>query len=77
MLVFFNSNVFSKDFDQIFSDANKYYNSSRYLESIQLYENILAEGWESGNLYFNLVNWRRDCFAYSPFHFNLRVSCIK
>ena len=50
------SNIFSKDFDQDFNEANNYYNNSKYLESIQIYESILAVGWESSNLYYNLGN---------------------
>ena len=56
ILVSLYSNIFSKDFDQIFTEANNFYNSSRYLESINIYESILSEGWESSNLYFNLGN---------------------
>ena len=44
LLVFF-SNIFSKDFDENFNKANNYYNNSKYLESIQIYESILAQGW--------------------------------
>ena len=56
ILISLFSNIFSKDFDQIFTEANNFYNGSRYLESIQIYESILSEGWESSNLYFNLGN---------------------
>ena len=38
------SNIFSKDFDENFNKANNYYNNSKYLESIKIYESILAEG---------------------------------
>ncbi len=55
LLVFF-SNIFSKDFDESFNKASNYYNNSKYLESIQIYENILADGWESSSLYYNLGN---------------------
>jgi len=72
IFVFFSSNVFSKNFDQIFSEANEYYNNSRYLESIQLYENILSEGWESDNLYFNLGNsyFRQNQIGQSIWAYN-------
>ena len=32
------------------------YNKSKYLESINIYESILTDGWESNNLYYNLGN---------------------
>ena len=72
IFVFFSSNIFSKNFDQIFSEANEYYNNSRYLESIQLYENILSEGWESDNLYFNLGNsyFRQNQIGQSIWAYN-------
>ena len=72
IFVFFSSNVFSKNFDQIFSEANEYYNNSKYLESIQLYENILSEGWESDNLYFNLGNsyFRQNQIGQSIWAYN-------
>jgi len=55
-LVFLFSKIFAEDFDLDFNDANNYYNNSKYLESIQIYESILAEGMESSNLYYNLGN---------------------
>ena len=56
VLLAFFSIIFSKDFDENFNKANNYYNTSKYLESIQIYESILAKGWESSNLYYNLGN---------------------
>ena len=56
MLLVLFSNIFSKDFDENFNKANNYYNNSKYLESIKIYESILAGGWESSNLYYNLGN---------------------
>ena len=50
------SNVFSQNIDEKFYAANKYYNSTKYLSAIDAYENILSEGWESSNLYYNLGN---------------------
>jgi len=56
MLLVLFSNIFSKDFNENFNKANNYYNNSKYLESIKIYESILAGGWESSNLYYNLGN---------------------
>ena len=72
IIVFLFSNAISKDFDQKFNEANKYYNNSRYLESIQIYESILSEGWESSNLYFNLGNsyFRQNQIGQSVWAYN-------
>ena len=56
ILILFYSNAFTQNIDEKFFNANDYYNSSKYLESINIYESILAEGWESNNLYYNLGN---------------------
>ena len=71
LLVFF-SNVFSKDFDENFYKANNYYNNSKYLESINVYESILAGGWESSNLYYNLGNsyFRQNQIGQSIWAYN-------
>ena len=71
LLIFF-SNVFSKDFDENFYKANNYYNNSKYLESINIYESILAEGWESSNLYYNLGNsyFRQNQIGQSIWAYN-------
>ena len=71
LLVFF-SNVFSKDFDENFYKANNYYNNSKYLESIKIYESILAGGWESSNLYYNLGNsyFRQNQIGQSIWAYN-------
>ena len=55
-LVFLFLKIFAEDFDLDFNDANNYYNNSKFLESIQIYESILAKGRESSNLYYNLGN---------------------
>lgn len=49
--------VFSYDSHQkAFARANSFYEQGRYEEAIKEYEGILASGWESGNLYYNLGN---------------------
>ena len=72
MLLVFFSNIFSKDFDENFNKANNYYNNSKYLESIKIYENILAGGWESSNLYYNLGNsyFRQNQIGQSIWAYN-------
>ena len=72
MLLVFFSNIFSKDFDENFNKANNYYNNSKYLESIKIYESILAGGWESSNLYYNLGNsyFRQNQIGQSIWAYN-------
>ena len=44
----------------IFFHANALYGEERWAEAAAEYERVLAAGWESGNLYFNLGNaWFR------------------
>ncbi|UJH66016.1 SH3 domain-containing protein [Allomuricauda sp. SCSIO 65647] len=42
--------------DQLFSQANDAYNSGEYQKAIELYEEIIADGLHSSELYFNLGN---------------------
>ncbi len=72
ILIFLFSNIFSKDFDEYFNEANNYYNKSKYIESIQIYESILSEGWESSNLYYNLGNsyFRQNQIGQSVWAYN-------
>ena len=72
ILICLFSKIFSKDFDQNFNEANNYYNDSKYLESIKIYESILAGGWESSNLYYNLGNsyFRQNQIGQSVWAYN-------
>ncbi|MGD2035374.1 MAG: tetratricopeptide repeat protein [Bacteroidales bacterium] len=42
--------------DSLFQKANAYYAQGNYTEAIDVYENILAGGMESGGLFYNLGN---------------------
>ncbi len=46
----------SGDPGTVFARAGKAYGESRYDEAIADYESLLAGGWESGNVYYNLGN---------------------
>ena len=72
ILILFSSNAITQDIDEKFFNANDYYNSSKYLESINLYESILADGWESNNLYHNLGNayFRQNMIGQSIWAYN-------
>ena len=56
ILILFSANAITQNIDEKFFNANNNYNSSKYLESINIYESILTDGWESNNLYYNLGN---------------------
>jgi len=42
--------------DTIFSNANKLYSESKYIEACKLYMQIIEQGTESAELYFNIGN---------------------
>ena len=50
------SKILSQSIDGKFYAGNNFYNNSKYLEAIEIYEQILLEGWESSDLYYNLGN---------------------
>tara|TARA_X000001036_G_scaffold397025_1_gene398975 strand:- start:4232 stop:4975 length:744 start_codon:yes stop_codon:yes gene_type:complete len=78
VFLLFLSKIISQNIDEQFFSANNYYNSSNYLESIELYEKILDEGWESSNLYYNLGNayYRQGMIGQSIWSYNkaLRIN---
>ncbi len=57
-LCFLAVNAFSqaKELTSVFDDANKLYLAQKYDSAIDHYESILKNGYESGELYFNLGN---------------------
>ena len=42
--------------DSIYIKANEYYTKGNFEEAATLYENILEQGYESAELYYNLAN---------------------
>jgi len=78
VFLLFLSKIISQNIDERFFSANNYYDSSNYLESIELYEKILDEGWESSNLYYNLGNayYRQGMIGQSIWSYNkaLRIN---
>ena len=55
-ILVFISFSFSDQLTEKFQTANTRYNDSDYLGAIRLYEEIVAEKWQSGYLYYNLGN---------------------
>ncbi len=47
---------FAGQFQDRFVEANKMYQDGQFEQSIETYESIIASGYESGDLYFNLGN---------------------
>jgi tetratricopeptide (TPR) repeat protein len=44
------------DYEALFRKASSFYEQGDYARAIELYSEVLAEGYESGNLYYNLGN---------------------
>lgn len=42
--------------NELFDEANTFYNNGKYTEAIQKYESVLSSGQHSADLYFNLGN---------------------
>ncbi len=42
--------------DKKFEEGNKYYQDGDYITAVSVYENILSQGYESSELYYNLGN---------------------
>ncbi|MEC7855191.1 MAG: tetratricopeptide repeat protein [Candidatus Neomarinimicrobiota bacterium] len=55
-IIFLFSKILSQSIDEKFYAGNNFYNNSKYLEAIEIYEQILLKGWGSSNLYYNLGN---------------------
>lgn len=56
---------------QSFVDANKLYQNSNYTDAVTAYENLLKQGQESSELYFNLGNAYYKLNKVAPAIFNL------
>jgi tetratricopeptide (TPR) repeat protein len=56
ILFIFVSNLYGQLPDDLFNEANKLYQEHRFLESIEIYNKILSQGYESSSLYYNLGN---------------------
>ena len=54
LFIFINLSTIAKD--SLFSQANYQYQTEKYSSAIALYENILENGYESCELYYNLGN---------------------
>ncbi len=48
--------LFAQSNEELFTDANKHYQSKEYLIAIEMYHSILQKGYISSELYFNLAN---------------------
>jgi tetratricopeptide (TPR) repeat protein len=56
LFILFISILNAQDLDRIFNSANQAYADEDYQKAIELYSNILEEGIESGEVFFNLGN---------------------
>ena len=75
ILVILISISFSKNFSEKFDIASVYYNDSEYNKSIQLYEEIIKEGFHSEYLYYNLGNayYRNGMIGQSIWAYNRAI----
>ena len=55
-ILFISSHSFSDQIIEKFQAANARYNDTDFSEAIRLYEELVAEEWHSGYLYYNLGN---------------------
>lgn len=51
-----SSNLFAQSAEDLMKEANKYYQEQKYNEAIELYNKIIAQGYESSALFYNLGN---------------------
>ena len=67
---------YSEKFSEKFDIANSYYNNSKYNKSVQLYEEIIDNGYHSEYLYFNLGNayYRNGMLGQSIWAYNKAIS---
>ena len=66
----------SENFSERFDIAYSHFNNSEYNKSIQLYEEVLEEGWHSEYLYYNLGNayYRNGMVGQSIWAYNKAIS---
>ena len=76
ILLMMISMSFSEKLSEKFDIANSYYNNSKYNKSIQLYEEIINEGFHSEYLYYNLGNayYRNGMVGQSIWAYNKAIS---
>lgn len=56
LILFFCGSAFAAEIDLRFENANQLYRSGGYEKAAKIYEEILAQGYESPELYYNLGN---------------------
>ena len=56
LLLILTSLLEARDLNNLFSSANSHYTQQEYVKAAEIYEEIVAEGVESAEVYFNLGN---------------------
>ena len=54
--LFVNIIIANSSLDQSFYNGNNFYKNNDYISAISFYEDIIKQGWESSNLFYNLGN---------------------
>lgn len=64
-------NLFAQDAQQKFEQANQYYTDGQYSSAIDQYEKLLADGYKTPEIYFNLGNsyFKLNDIAYSILYY--------
>jgi tetratricopeptide (TPR) repeat protein len=55
-LLYIPQNIFAADVENKLQKGNEYYQSGKFFEAIETYEEIINEGYEGTSLYYNLGN---------------------
>ncbi|MFC1554262.1 hypothetical protein ACFL7D_06490 [candidate division KSB1 bacterium] len=55
-LVLFSSAVYGQHYNTLFQEGNSFYQNDDYNEALQMYLGVMNEGFESGELYYNIGN---------------------
>ncbi len=56
LLVFISQNILASDVEKKLQQGNEYYQSGKFYEAINTYEEIISEGYQGVSLYYNLGN---------------------
>ena len=68
--------TYAQDLDLLFSDGNKSYNNGEFDDAVQVYEDILNQGFYSADLYYNLGNayYRLEDFGNARWSYEMGSS---
>jgi tetratricopeptide (TPR) repeat protein len=70
-LIIISAAVTAQNIEEVFASANRMYQQKQYDKSVQLYEELVNEGYEGVSLYYNLGNayYRLDNLGYAILYY--------